>query len=150
MVKFSCIFFVIFGSFLDDFCVPGGPLGSLWAPLGALGAPLGTPGAPLGVQGRKSDEKHSSCPMVRGPFWDNFFDRNCFFHKKVCPRSVFLAVCVLFLVLDRFFLNFLRPGTTKTAILVKSGIEIKKITKSNLELPRERLWESFWFTFLPF
>ena len=58
-----CIFFDIcvlisveFRCFLEHFCLPG-------APWGSLGAPLGAPGAPLGVPGRKSYEN-----VVRSPW----------------------------------------------------------------------------------
>ena len=43
--------------------------------------------------------------------------------------SVFVASRSFYRILVRFFVEFLRPGTTKTLILVESGIEMKKITK---------------------
>ena len=98
------------------------------APLGDPGALLGAPGAPSGVQGRKSDEKHGSCPPVPGPVLEHFSVKNRFFHGKVRSWSVFFASRCFYLILVRFLVDFRRPGTTKTPILFESGIEIKKIT----------------------
>ena len=96
------------------------------APLGDPGALLGAPGAPSGVQGRKSNEKHGSCPPVPGPVLEHFSVKNHFFHGKVCSWRVFFASRCFYLILVRFLVDFRRPGTTKTLILVESGIEIKE------------------------
>ena len=79
--------FFDFESFLDNFCDPDAPWGSLWGPLGA-------PWAPLGVQGRKSDENHGSFLMVPGTLWEHFFIKNrCLSQKCNTGVCVFYRVC---------------------------------------------------------
>ena len=119
------------------------------APLGDPGALLGAPGAPSGVQGRKSDEKHGSCPPVPGLILEHFSLQKMFLMEKMRSWSVFFANCCSYRSLVQFFVDFRRPGTTKTSILAGRGIEIKKITKLHPELPRGQFWEAFWLNFGP-
>ena len=66
----------------------------------------------------------------------------------MCSWSVFFAGCCFYRVLVRFLIDFRRPGTMKTQIIVERGTKIKKSTKLRPEIPRDWFWEPFWLTFM--
>ena len=105
-------------------------------------------GRPRGSKGEKVTKN-----MVRdcrpGTCFGAPFGQKSFFYGKVRSWSVFFASRCFYLILDRFLVDFRRPGTTKTQILAWSGIEIKKITKLHPEPPQGQFWEAFWLNFRP-
>ena len=97
----------------------------------------------MGVQRRKSNGRHGSFPPVPGPLLDNFFVKK----TNVSLRSVLLervfVGCCFYRVLVRFLMDFRRPGTMKTLIIVQSGIKIKKNTNSVRSSPGSDFGSNF-------
>ena len=103
-------------------------------------------------EGKNKDRFHFLGPIF-GPKIGKIEQRNyfsCFFCKKKCKTRVFVYGVSFFLDFHCFCIVFWRPGTRKTGILAESGIKIQKITKSRLELQRERLGGVFSTNFCSF